>query len=92
MIAEPKIRFPRTENASSGGYQERRLGLEYPGHILEAKRGMMRQRGHGLDLLSEQKNEELDTHIAIEKFGRTWYVYGGDVGGESVEMSLVTCG
>ena len=45
-----------------------------------------------MDLLSEQKNVELDTHIEIEKFGRTWYVYGGDVDGESVEMSLVTWG
>ena len=51
---------------------------------------MMRQPGHGLDLLSEQKNVELDTHIEIEKFSRTWYVYGGDVDGKSVEISLVT--
>ena len=54
---------------------------------------MMRYRGHGLDLLSEQKRiGVLDAHVEIEEFSSTWYMYCGDVGCESFEMSLVTWG
>ena len=59
-----------TENANSRGYQEGRLGLECPGHSLEAKTGMMRRRGHDLDRLNERRRKR--GVRCTRQTGRAW--------------------